>query len=174
MGLKSAVEMSTANFSLEDQLKKIKAEIIRLSLELQKQYLLASRYPGSVAPHTANAEEKQNEEIPANLDKSVDHPIDSSLVSSLPPLEPSVNLTLARSIPMDDFQMVEKSVVDLPPDSAMKDLEQLEGMGFLDRKKNITLLAQHEGNLIAVIEALLSEEQKYSITKMIAFSITAT
>jgi len=152
IGLKTAVE--TANFSLEDQLKRIKAEIIRLTMELQKQYLLvANRYPGTVAAQPGNSEEHPSEAIPTNLDPVVEKPLHHSVVSSVSNAE-----ALARSIPMDDFQMVEKSVVDLPPDSAMKDLEQLEGMGFIDRKKNISLLAQHEGNLIAVIEALLSEE----------------
>jgi hypothetical protein len=36
------------------------------------------------------------------------------------------------------------------------DLFVLEGMGFSDRTKNLPLLAKHNGNLVAVVEELLS------------------
>lgn len=52
------------------------------------------------------------------------------------------------------------SVVPPPPASlghnAMQDLQQLESMGFTDRRRNLELLATHQGDLSKVIETLLA------------------
>jgi hypothetical protein len=44
----------------------------------------------------------------------------------------------------------------LPEDAALEDLNKLAEMGFVDRVRNLELLAKHHGNVLAVVEELLS------------------
>eukprot|EP01122_Echinamoeba_exundans_P015418 TRINITY_DN730_c0_g2_i1.p1 TRINITY_DN730_c0_g2~~TRINITY_DN730_c0_g2_i1.p1 ORF type:complete len:382 (-),score=135.00 TRINITY_DN730_c0_g2_i1:393-1442(-) len=44
----------------------------------------------------------------------------------------------------------------LPEDAALDDLNKLAEMGFVDRVRNLELLAKHHGNVLAVVEELLS------------------
>lgn len=44
----------------------------------------------------------------------------------------------------------------LPEDAAQEDLNKLAEMGFVDRVRNLELLAKHQGNILAVVEDLLN------------------
>lgn len=62
----------------------------------------------------------------------------------------------AHQIPQMPQPIRAPSVIQPAAHSAMKDLQTLESMGFTDRRRNLELLAQHNGDLNLVVERLLA------------------
>jgi len=124
--IKTTVQNKSDHFTLDNQIKRIREKICKLTLEMTT---LVNQLPTSPSPLP----------YPYPLPTIDDFEIIPSDVSSNP------------------SSLIYPSLSDsLPPDAASKDLRHLEQMGFLDRSRNLELLAKHKGDMAAVIEALLS------------------
>jgi len=134
------------SFNFEEQMKKLKDEFVRLTSQFSAR-LMSSE----VVPQQA-AEAVTTEVHQTQSSSSVSPPIVvvSNDFASIYPSLSSTAETMASSSSLD---------TSLPPDAALRDLSILEGMGFLNRKMNLELLAKHKGDVVSVVEDLLADEQ---------------
>jgi len=123
------------SFNFEDQIKRLKDEIVRLTSQLHTRLILSASQ--------ATAAFSSSQVVPAAVPVESTATVSSSIVEV--PVVAVVPPVAAPSA--------------LPPDAAIRDFSLLEGMGFLNRRKNLELLAKHKGDVVAVVEDLLAEEQ---------------
>jgi len=138
------------SFNFEQQIKKLKDEFMRLTSQLRSRLLPAQPSP----PVAQEAAEAVTTEVhPIQPSEPVSPPIVVS--NDFAPIYPS----LMREEEKKELAASSEMSASLPPDAALRDLALLEGMGFLNRKKNLELLAKHKGDVVSVVEALLADEQ---------------
>jgi len=141
------------SFNFEDQIMKLKDEIIRLTSQLHSRLIMSAPQLSVLAPSTQD-NSSEMAVSPAEV------PCISQIVAPQALAEPQSN-DIAPLYPQlgVDAEKSSSDSLSLPPDAALRDLSLLEGMGFLSRRRNLDLLAKHKGDVVAVVEDLLAEEQ---------------
>jgi len=88
-------------------------------------------------------------------------PIYPTLTPIVAPVPPAVPSAPAEVAPVAPAKPVVQPLQPAQTSSSIADfddkLKTLEAMGFVDRRKNITLLVKHKGDLVAAIQSLLDE-----------------
>lgn len=134
----SAVE--TAQERLRHASEKVDAVIIKPLTEVTKKK--AEQFAEEVSKLQAEIS-RLKEQLRAELSKASESISNSGAAVPEAPAEEMKELKPAES------------EVELPPNAALADLQKLEDMGFTDRRRNLDLLAKHQGNLMSVVEELL-------------------